>query len=238
MKSSQRGDFACAQSGDVTFTSAAGLTLSRQSGHVSGHWYRTWGKRAFDIICVLLAAPVVFPVVLICALMLRRDGGSAFYRQDRLGKNGQRFSILKLRSMVPDAETVLKAYLAENPDQKAEWDVYQKLSHDPRVTRLGRILRATSLDELPQLWNVLRGDMSLVGPRPMLPEQADLHGEFGAYCAHLPGVTGLWQVSDRNDCSFSQRAIYDLQYHETIGLGSDLRLILRTVGVVLRRTGR
>ena len=139
--------------------------------------------------------------------------------------------------MVRDADAVLESYLAADPEMRREWDEIQKLRHDPRITRVGAVLRKTSLDELPQLWNVLIGDMSLVGPRPMLPEQLSLYGPSGAYFSLRPGITGLWQVSARNEEVFSFRSRVDATYARSVSLRQDLVLLVKTVGVVVRRTG-
>jgi lipopolysaccharide/colanic/teichoic acid biosynthesis glycosyltransferase len=142
----------------------------------------------------------------------------------------------KLRSMVPDADAKLAAYLDSDASARREWDAYQKLTNDPRITPLGVMLRKSSLDELPQLWNVLKGDMSLVGPRPMMPEQRSMYvGD--AYYKLRPGVTGLWQVSDRNATTFARRAEYDTDYERKLSLATDLMVLAATVGVVLRGTG-
>jgi lipopolysaccharide/colanic/teichoic acid biosynthesis glycosyltransferase len=199
--------------------------------------YRAAGKRLLDIVLVVISLPVTIPVMLICAAVLWLESGLPLYRQDRLGQGGARFSIWKLRTMVRDADRLLEIHLANDPALRAEWNATQKLKADPRITRFGAVLRATSLDELPQLWNVLRGDMSLVGPRPMLPEQLALYGNADAYFALRPGLTGPWQVSDRNENRFDYRAVVDAQYHRALSLGQDLRILVRTVGVVVQRTG-
>lgn len=199
--------------------------------------YLNVGKRIMDIALVLLSAPITLPVVLFCAIALWIEGGSPFYRQDRLGKGGALFSILKLRSMVQNADAKLEECLASDPALREEWDTTQKLKKDPRVTPLGSFLRATSLDELPQLWNVLKGDMSLVGPRPMLPEQLSMYGEPEAYFALKPGITGIWQVSARNENHFAYRAQIDAVYYAGVSAWSDVVLMAKTFGVVLRRTG-
>lgn len=200
-------------------------------------FYRAHFKRGLDILLVLLAAPVVVPIIAFLAGLVTLDGGAAFYCQDRLGLNGRRFRMWKLRSMVGDADTALAAHLAADPAARAEWNRDQKLANDPRITRLGKVIRRTSLDELPQLWNVLTGDMSLVGPRPMLPEQRALYpGQ--AYFRLRPGLTGAWQVSDRNATTFAARAEFDLTYDRALSLLTDLTIILATVSVVLRATGR
>jgi lipopolysaccharide/colanic/teichoic acid biosynthesis glycosyltransferase len=188
------------------------------------------------MVLVLLGAPFVLPLVLVLAVLVALDGGRPFYRQDRVGKNGRIYRMWKLRSMEVDADERLSAYLRNNPAARAEWDHSQKLRQDPRITRIGRLIRRTSLDELPQLWNVLRGDMSLVGPRPMMPSQRALY-PGDAYYALRPGVTGLWQVSARNECGFAARASYDTEYYRTLSFGTDLRILAATIRVVMRGTG-
>jgi lipopolysaccharide/colanic/teichoic acid biosynthesis glycosyltransferase len=185
---------------------------------------------------ILAAAPVVVPVVAGLALAVTRDGGRPFYCQVRVGKGGRPFLMWKLRSMVPDADARMEAYLASNPEARAEWDSTQKLREDPRVTPLGQFLRRSSLDELPQLWNVLKGDMSLVGPRPMMLNQQSLYPGQGYY-ALRPGVTGYWQTAGRNRTTFEARAAYDDAYEADLTLWTDLRILARTVGVVLKGTG-
>lgn len=203
---------------------------------VTGKLYRRYFKRVLDLFIVLAASPVILPVVLILAFLIKRDGGSAFYTQSRIGKGGREFKIWKLRSMVANADQMLESYLAENPEARAEWDRTQKLKKDPRITPVGRLIRKTSLDELPQLWNVFIGDMSLVGPRPMLPEQVSLY-PGRAYYALRPGLTGFWQISSRNSTSFAGRSAFDNRYNRRLSLYTDILVILATVRVVLRGTG-
>lgn len=198
--------------------------------------YREFGKRLFDITLVLLSLPIVLSVVLLGALLVARDGHNPFYSQERIGRGGRVYTMWKLRSMVPNAKTHLEAYLKGNPEARAEWDSKQKLSKDPRITKVGRILRKTSMDELPQLWNVLIGDMSLVGPRPMMPEQKPLYPGRDYYTL-LPGITGTWQVSTRNESTFTDRACFDSDYCSKLSFSEDLRLLAATVRVVLRGTG-
>jgi len=201
-------------------------------------FYRLGGKIVFDWLLVLSALPIVVPLVGILALLLVLGGSVPFYRQRRVGRNGKVFQMLKLRTMVPNAEQVLQDYLAQNPEARREWDRDQKLRDDPRVTRLGRFLRKVSIDELPQLWNVLRGEMSLIGPRPMMVEQQVLYPDPGAaYYRLRPGITGLWQVSDRNESSFAERASFDGSYYNDLSLQADLSIFVRTIGVVIRATG-
>ncbi len=194
-------------------------------------------KRALDLVCILLGAPVVVPVVALLALVVfLSDRSNPFYSQPRVGRNGRIYTIWKLRTMVPDADRLLEAYLAENAAAQIEWDTTQKLKADPRITRIGRFLRRSSLDELPQLWNVIRGDMSLVGPRPMMPEQRTLY-PGRAYYRLRPGITGAWQVSERNESSFAGRARFDTDYASNVSFLTDLKLLLATFRVVLRATG-
>ncbi len=198
--------------------------------------YRRGLKRVLDVTAVLMAAPVVVPVVAGLAMMVRRDGGPAFYVQERVGRDGRAFRMWKLRSMVTDADRRMAEHLAADPAARAEWDLTQKLRKDPRITRFGRFLRTSSLDELPQLWNVLRGDMSLIGPRPMMPEQRSLY-PGKAYFRLRPGLTGHWQTAGRNATSFAARADYDATYDRELSLLTDIKILFRTVGVVLRGTG-
>lgn len=199
-------------------------------------FYRNFGKRTLDITLVLLAAPFVFPMILVLALIIARDGHSPFYWSRRVGRNGVNFRMLKLRTMVPNADILLEIHLARNSVARKEWITSQKLKRDPRITQFGRILRKTSLDELPQFWNVLRGDMSLIGPRPMLPSQRTLYPGL-AYYNLRPGISGPWQVADRNECEFARRAEFDKDYDEKVSFTQDAKLIFQTIRVVLRGTG-
>lgn len=142
----------------------------------------------------------------------------------------------KLRSMVPNADAVLEDYLNSNPDARIEWDRTQKLKHDPRITTVGRLIRKTSIDELPQLLNVFKGEMALVGPRPMMLDQRVLYPGV-AYYAMRPGITGFWQTSTRNESSFAERATYDASYFTAMSFKTDLQVLLKTVGVVVTGTG-
>jgi lipopolysaccharide/colanic/teichoic acid biosynthesis glycosyltransferase len=198
--------------------------------------YKTFFKRAIDITLVILAAPIALPLVAILAVLAACDGSSPFFTQRRVGKNGNVFSLLKIRTMIPDAQAKLDAYLDSNEDARREWDSTQKLKNDVRITPIGKFLRKSSLDELPQLWNVLRGDMSLVGPRPMMEDQKPLY-PGSAYYALRPGITGLWQISDRNESTFAARAEFDADYFNSLSLKTDLSILARTVSVVLRCTG-
>jgi len=198
--------------------------------------YRRAFKRLLDLSLVLLAAPFILPLVGILALLVARDGGKPFYTQERVGLGGRVFRMWKLRSMVVDADARMADYLASNPEARHEWEVNQKLANDPRVTTFGSILRKTSLDELPQLWNVFIGDMSLVGPRPMMVCQRHLYPS-PAYYRMRPGITGYWQTAGRHRTSFAARAGFDAAYEQEISLATDVTLLFRTVGVVIKGTG-
>ena len=178
---------------------------------------------------------------------LALETGPVLHRQKRVGRHRSRFTCLKFRTMRPDAEDRLNLLLACNDAARAEWQAHQKLHDDPRVTPLGRVLRETSMDELPQLINVLRGEMSLVGPRPIVaPEIAGYDADrayfssaaFEDYATCLPGITGLWQVSGRHKTIYLDRVRLDRQYVRTWSLWLDLKIIWKTVGVVLQRSGR
>lgn len=200
------------------------------------NFYGLYGKRALDIFFVMLTAPVWATLVIIFSAIVMLDGRNPFYVQNRVGLNGRAFRMWKIRSMVTGAETLLGQYLAQNPDFRAEWDDKQKLDFDPRVTKVGKFLRKTSFDELPQFWNVLIGDMSMVGPRPMMTDQKAIYPGT-AYYLLRPGVTGPWQISARNRSSFRERARYDEAYMQNCSLATDLRMILQTVPVVVKGRG-
>ena len=199
-------------------------------------FYRSYGKRLLESAVIIASAPVVLPVMLLVTVLLLVTGQSPFYFQQRVGRAGRLFTIWKFQTMVPNADAALEAYLKDNPDARAEWDATQKLKDDPRVTLVGKFLRKSSLDELPQLINVLKGDMSLIGPRPMLPEQRSLY-PGAAYYKLRPGITGPWQVSERNESEFKDRARYDAGYLRDVSLREDARLFGRTLGVMVRGTG-
>lgn len=212
-------------------TASTPVSRNRRSGP-----YRRVFKRFFDITVALIAMPFVLPTILLLAGLAAMDGGAPLYRSQRVGRRGRVFGMFKIRTMVPDAPRLLAEHLQKDQAAMAEWESTQKLKHDPRITRFGRFLRKSSLDELPQLWNVLKGDMSLVGPRPMLPEQRGLYPGL-AYYELRPGLTGTWQVSERNESTFSKRAEFDRGYFESLSFLGDLNVLARTVSVVLRGTG-
>ncbi|WP_255440680.1 sugar transferase [Paracoccus sp. MC1854] len=193
-------------------------------------------KRGFETLLILAAAPVVLPLILLLALMIAVESGKPFYVQKRVGRGGKAFRLWKLRTMVVDADDRLEAHLAADPAARAEWERTQKLKADPRVTCIGRLLRKTSLDELPQLLNVLNGTMALVGPRPMMVNQQMMYDGL-AYYRLRPGITGPWQISARNGSEFVARVRYDDQYAASVSLRTDLRIIARTMVVLPRCTG-
>lgn len=196
-------------------------------------------KRVIDLAVVIVAAPIAAVLVLLAALAVKlQDGGPIFYTSERIGRKGRPFKIWKLRSMVLNGHKVLDRYLAENPDEALLWAKTQKLRRDPRITPVGRLLRKTSIDELPQLWNVLMGKMSLVGPRPVLPAQVEMYGpSFNLYKQVRPGISGLWQVSGRNELDFSERVRLDKYVIQNWSVWLDIYLLVRTIGVLLTAKG-
>lgn len=216
-------------------TDASASTPSIKSPTYGGV-YRMCFKRVTDITLVLLSAPIVLPLVTFLAVMIALSGNAPFYSQKRVGQGGVPFRIWKLRTMIRNADEYLETYLEEHPTARAEWDATQKLKNDPRITRLGRLLRKTSADELPQLFNALIGTMSIVGPRPMMLEQEKFYtGQ--SYYDLKPGITGLWQVCDRNECRFDDRVYFDNAYHKSVSLKADVVILYKTIGVVLRANG-
>jgi undecaprenyl-phosphate galactose phosphotransferase len=190
-------------------------------------------------LCALLMLLLLSPLMLVVAISIwRSDGAPLVFAHYRVGHRGKLFQCFKFRSMYRDSERMLADLLRADPSAQAEWARDQKLENDPRVTTIGKFLRKTSLDELPQLFNVLRGEMSLVGPRPITVNELDRYGrERWHYLAVRPGITGLWQVSGRNDLSYAERVTLDREYVESRGLRLDLMILWRTVSVVLNRNG-
>jgi exopolysaccharide production protein ExoY len=196
-------------------------------------------KRGFDIAGALVGLIVLSPLFLLIALLIRfSDGGSVFYGHRRIGRGGRVFHCLKFRTMVENGDAVLAAHLRANPEARAEWDATRKLKDDPRVTRVGAVLRKLSIDELPQIINILRGDMSIVGPRPVVREELENYGSAAVfYLKSRPGLTGLWQVSGRNDISYDAWVAFDRHYGENWSLIEDMRIIIKTVPAVYRARG-
>jgi len=198
--------------------------------------YADYLKRGMDVVLIILFLPVIGPLIAVMALLVATDGHNPFYSQLRVGKDGRFFRLWKIRTMTVDAEERLEAHLMADPQARAEWDKHQKLKNDPRITRFGRFLRKASLDELPQLANVLHGSMSLVGPRPMMTDQEKYYSGASYYVVR-PGVTGFWQISDRNESSFSARVAHDDAYADQLSFSTDVKILLKTVLVVFRGTG-
>jgi len=196
-------------------------------------------KRVMDITLVLAFSPLITLLVGVIAGFLLLRGNSVFYSQMRVGCGGKPFRMWKFNTMVTNADKVLELLLRQNPDVAREWQETRKLRHDPRVIRFGAFLRKSSLDELPQLWNVLRGEMSLVGPRPVTrTELADKYCcSAPAYLKCCPGITGLWQVSGRNLLRYSERVRLDVAYANHQNLWLDMQILWHTFGAVLRGTG-
>lgn len=195
-------------------------------------------KRAGDVFAVVVMIVLLAPVLLLIAALVASSGPQIFFRQLRVGKDGKRFYCYKFRSMVPNAEEVLEKLLASDPRARAEWYATQKLRSDPRITTIGRVLRSTSMDELPQLINVLKGDMSLVGPRPVLDSELSRYGRAReSYLSVLPGITGLWQVSGRSQTTYRRRVALDKFYARNGSFMLDTQILLKTVSVVLFRSG-
>nr|WP_165837263.1 sugar transferase [Phenylobacterium hankyongense] len=192
-----------------------------------------------NVTIALLALLFLAPLMIVVAMAVyMQDGGGAVFAHRRIGRNGRHFPCLKFRSMAVDAEQRLAELLARDPVARAEWEKDHKLRNDPRVTPLGAFLRKSSLDELPQLFNVLRGEMSLVGPRPIVDAEVAKYGRrFRHYCAVKPGITGLWQVSGRNDTSYRTRVALDCVYASRRNVWLDASVLARTVPAVLCRRG-
>ncbi|MCC6274202.1 MAG: sugar transferase [Deltaproteobacteria bacterium] len=187
----------------------------------------------------LLIFPLVLPILAILILLIKLDSkGPAIFKSERIGKSGRRFAIYKLRTMCLNAEEKLQEILSSDAALRKEWVTDHKLRNDPRITRVGRIIRALSLDEIPQIFNVLKGDMSFVGPRPIVEAEIVKYGkDFRNYTQMRPGITGLWQVNGRNDTSYDSRVAFDKKYVKEVTLAQDLLILLKTVPVALSKKG-
>lgn len=193
-------------------------------------------KRLFDIVCALIGCLFLLPISLVVKIsyMLSGDFNSIFYTQKRIGQNGKEFNFYKFRSMVPNADDILIKILSENKDLAREYKINKKLKHDPRITKMGRILRKTSLDELPQLINVLKGEMAMIGNRPYLPrEKEDMGNHFDMIVKTRPGITGYWQVSGRSDTTFEKRLKLEEFYSYNASLKMDVKIFFKTFETVL-----
>ena len=231
------------RSGGYTLNSLKSLDLSGILGlQVANNLLSFWAqlfKRIIDVLGSILGTFFLSPFFGLAALVIKIDSpGSVFYRQRRIGRNGNTFDLIKFRTMYQNADHILADKLASDPALRQEWDCYQKLKKDPRISRTGRLLRRFSLDELPQLWNVLIGEMSLVGPRPIMVDQRELYGEsFKEYIQVTPGMTGLWQVSGRNDISFARRSELDSEYIQRWSAWLDIFIFFKTIKIVLWQQG-
>lgn len=207
-----------------------------------GVWSLLWdaphgeaAKRTFDILFSLIVLIVFSPLYLLLMLLIAISSpGPVFYMQERVGRNYKRFNCFKFRTMVEDADTVLQQMMERSPRLRHEFQTNFKLRRDPRITWIGRFLRVTSLDEFPQFWNVLKGDMSVVGPRPLVEEELPKYGKYMDRVLNArPGITGLWQVSGRNDIPYPRRVQIDVYYVNSRSLWMDLWIIVKTIGVVI-----
>lgn len=201
--------------------------------------YREHIKRGLDLLLALLVFPLLLPILAFLIVLIKLDSkGPAIFKSERIGKNGRRFAIYKLRTMCLNAEEKLQEILNSNATLRKEWVTDHKLRNDPRVTRVGRIIRALSLDEIPQVFNVIKGDMSFVGPRPIVEAEIVKYGiDFSNYTRMRPGITGLWQVNGRNDTSYENRVAFDKKYAKEVTLAQDLLILLKTVPVALSKKG-
>ena len=196
-------------------------------------------KRGIDVFVSAVALLFTLPFIVVIALAIRiQDGGKVLFVQERIGQDGNVFKCLKFRTMVCDAEARLSYVLENDPAARQEWNSMRKLTNDPRITWLGNFLRKSSLDELPQLFNVLRGDMSLVGPRPIVDAEIALYNDdFEIYSAVRPGISGLWQISGRSDVDFKQRVKLDKKYVEKWSFWLDLKIMFLTIPALLAQSG-
>jgi len=201
--------------------------------------YKDGFKRALDILLFFLCLPIVLPVLLLLIVLIKVGSrGPAIFKNERIGRNGKKFNCLKLRTMCVNAEEELKKLLQENEILRREWEEDQKLKNDPRITRLGNIIRAFSLDEIPQIFNVLKGEMSFVGPRPIVEEEiAKYENRYKYYKKVRPGITGLWQINGRNDTSYKDRVVLDSKYSEIVNFALDIKILAKTIPVVLSQKG-
>jgi Undecaprenyl-phosphate galactose phosphotransferase WbaP len=200
--------------------------------------FSRWLKRFLDLVGSIFLLLALSPLFAVLVLQIRRDGGPALFGHIRIGRDGKPFTCLKFRSMVPNAQQVLKDLLESDPQAQSEWERDFKLKDDPRITRIGDFLRRTSLDELPQLWNVVKGEMSLVGPRPIVQEELERYRErVHHYLKARPGMTGLWQISGRNDTNYDNRVFLDAWYVKNWSIWYDVAILFKTISVVLGRKG-
>jgi exopolysaccharide production protein ExoY len=227
------------QNGDYTVLDADGAAPADRFGHLRATT-RPLVKRTFDFFGAIILIMLVLPLACVIIVVIALSGQAPFYSHTRIGRDGHGFGCLKFRTMRRHADLIFEQLLRRDPAAKLEWETNRKLRRDPRITRVGHWLRATSLDELPQLINVLVGQMSLVGPRPVTQgELTKFYGpsETAAYISVRPGLTGLWQVSGRNEVSYDNRVALDTLYTQRLSLRTDLVILYRTIDVVIRQRG-
>ncbi|MFC2043231.1 undecaprenyl-phosphate galactose phosphotransferase WbaP [Chloroflexota bacterium] len=222
----------------VSFMNLGGMAGIEKKHELAKSWARTQ-KRGFDLFGSIIGLLILSPFLAIVAILIKLDSyGSVFYRQTRVGKDGKNFQMLKYRTMYQDADQELDEYLKDNQELQQEWENYQKLKQDPRITRVGYFLRLYSIDELPQLWNVLKGEMSLVGPRPFMPQQRELHANtYHRYIRIRPGLSGMWQVYGRSELQYDFRIQMDEYYFRNWSIWLDIYIMIRTPWVVIRKIG-
>jgi lipopolysaccharide/colanic/teichoic acid biosynthesis glycosyltransferase len=228
--------------GSYSYTESAGRSLERsqRANRAPSDFFRYRViKRCLDVLLVLISAPVTLPLLtVVSAVVMFSSRGPIFYSHRRIRRSGAFFSMWKFRTMCVNSAEVLEDYLARHPDAHAEWNQTHKLRKDPRITRLGSFLRRYSLDELPQLWNVLMGQMSLVGPRPIVAAEVEKYSDsFDCYCRVKPGLTGLWQVSGRSELSYDARVALDCDYVKHWSLTKDVVILLKTFSSVVNQDG-
>lgn len=222
---------------DMSFIFSHEVMILRVSNNLAKRTSR-FLKRSFDLIGSAAIITLLSPILIVLVYLVSKDGGNAIYGHERIGRDGHKFKCLKFRSMVTNSAEVLQQLLATDPEAQAEWDKDFKLKNDPRITRVGSFIRKTSLDELPQLFNVLKGEMSLVGPRPIIEKELERYaGDVDYYLMAKPGMTGLWQVSGRNDVDYDTRVYFDAWYVKNWSLWNDVAILFKTINVVLKRDG-
>lgn len=195
-------------------------------------------KRSSDIFISIILFIIFFIPCIYLIIKIKKDGGDAIYEHERVGQYGKKFKCYKFRSMVVNSAEVLQNLLESDPVAKAEWDKDFKLKNDPRITKIGNFIRKTSLDELPQLWNVLKGEMSLVGPRPIVAAELERYGKYvDDYLSVKPGLTGLWQISGRNDISYQERIALDIEYIKNQSFLGDIIILLKTIHIIVTKKG-
>jgi Undecaprenyl-phosphate galactose phosphotransferase WbaP len=232
---------AVAIEGSYSYTeSGRRMVRSNRANRVPSEYFRyRVVKRFCDVVLVLISLPVLLPILgIVSALVMLNSPGPVFYSHRRIRKGGAFFSMWKFRTMCVNSAEFLEDYLAQHPEARREWNRTHKLRHDPRITSIGSFLRRYSMDELPQLWNVLTGQMSLVGPRPIVAAEVERYGDcFDCYCRVKPGLTGLWQISGRSSLSYEERVALDCEYVGRWSLGEDVRILSKTLSTVVNQEG-